>query len=721
MTWLATFVLAAALQQPVAVTGTVTDDSGLPVPGVTVSVKGGDLVAVTGADGTFAIASAATGSTLVFRLPGFEAVQHKISAASSKISITLSVAAVRQTMVVTASAPADGASQFLTPLDVVRVAGTQADLMRALQTLPGVAQIDEGAGLFVRGGDVSEVLTLVDGIPVNHPYRYETPTGGFRGAVDPFLTEGASFTTGGFAAPYGNALSAIVELATLGRPQRPQVNGTAGLAGVSFSGASPVGAHGGVRISGNRTTPSLLFKVNPSPQEFDRLPGGWDLSGSVYGESARAGKLRVFALAQSDHVGVQLEKDAFIGFLHSGTDHRFVVARWERALASGWHAFLAGGGDFYRKSTDVGVFLVHEEETHRSARGEVSGVIRAWDVRVGFDSGDAKSAVAGQVPEHGGDLGGVSGASGYTVDHRDTQVGVFATASHRFGRIVADTGLRADHFDQSDVWTADPRAAIRLQLPGKRSLRLAVGEYHQAASPAYFDLERGAVQLSPLSATHVIAGYEHGSMADHTMTRIEAYWKRYRDLPLEQTPDGFASSGYGSARGLDFFYRAASPIVDLRFSASVLHARRRWTSSDQLERYPLPDGTWRPDFAIPYSWQIVAEVPVHTGVSIASAWRVAAGRPFTPAIGATQTTDGYVPIWGAINSDQLPKYERFDLSANFLKPLGGKTTAIFFVSLDNVFNHHNFFEYAYSNDYSERRPVSAAAPRSFYIGCSITR
>jgi hypothetical protein len=70
----------------------------------------------------------------------------------------------------------------------VRTPGAQGDLMRALETMPGVSRIDEGAGLFVRGGDVSEVLVLLDGVVVSHPYRYETPTGGFRGAVDPFLT-----------------------------------------------------------------------------------------------------------------------------------------------------------------------------------------------------------------------------------------------------------------------------------------------------------------------------------------------------------------------------------------------------------------------------------------------------------------------------------------------------------------------------------------------------
>jgi hypothetical protein len=60
----------------------------------------------------------------------------------------------------------------LTSLEVVRTPGAAGDIFRALQTFPGIIQVDEGAGLFVRGGDVSEVLTLLDGATIAYPYRY---------------------------------------------------------------------------------------------------------------------------------------------------------------------------------------------------------------------------------------------------------------------------------------------------------------------------------------------------------------------------------------------------------------------------------------------------------------------------------------------------------------------------------------------------------------------
>jgi hypothetical protein len=55
-----------------------------------------------------------------------------------------------------------------------------------MQTLPGVQNIDEGTGLFVRGGDVNETRVLLNDAVMLSPYNYETPTGNYTVTVNPF-------------------------------------------------------------------------------------------------------------------------------------------------------------------------------------------------------------------------------------------------------------------------------------------------------------------------------------------------------------------------------------------------------------------------------------------------------------------------------------------------------------------------------------------------------
>src|SRR5262249_28358861 len=169
----------------------------------------------------------------------------------------------------------------------------------------------------------------------------------------------------------------------------------------------PSGSSAGFRFAVNRTTPSVLFAVNPQPVDFDQLPGGWDLSGSAHLDTEKHGHLRVFLLEQRDHIGVRLEQDAFSGFLHSGAEHRLGIAQWQRALPHGWRLSAAGGSDQYINTTDVGVFLVAVDDRGSTGRIDLGGPFAGWNVRLGSDVGRQNTSASGQVPNRGGDFGGV--------------------------------------------------------------------------------------------------------------------------------------------------------------------------------------------------------------------------------------------------------------------------------------------------------------------------
>src|SRR5215471_19030381 len=233
-------VMLLAIAVDLVLRGTVRDQTALPVARALVYVDGTQLATETDKEGRFelTLAPARAGILIVYR-EGFEAASVVFDpddpVPAGALRIVLKPAPLSEIVTVFAPrTPAPPPSTYtMRPLEVVRTPGSAADLMRALQTLPGVAQIDEGAGLYVRGGDSSEVLVLLDDAVVVHPYRAETPGGGLFGSVEPFLLEGASFATGGFSAKYGNALSAVLDMHGLGRPDTTQMNVTVGLAGAS--------------------------------------------------------------------------------------------------------------------------------------------------------------------------------------------------------------------------------------------------------------------------------------------------------------------------------------------------------------------------------------------------------------------------------------------------------------------------------------------------------
>ncbi|MDP3432652.1 MAG: carboxypeptidase-like regulatory domain-containing protein, partial [Bacteroidota bacterium] len=75
-------------QQGKTVKGKVIDDTGVPVPGVTVSVKGTSVGTITGSDGTYTIEVPATGKVLAFSFVGMKTMEITIGN-QTQINVTM--------------------------------------------------------------------------------------------------------------------------------------------------------------------------------------------------------------------------------------------------------------------------------------------------------------------------------------------------------------------------------------------------------------------------------------------------------------------------------------------------------------------------------------------------------------------------------------------------------------------------------------------------------
>lgn len=718
--------LAHPVSASIAISGTVRMPAGEPLPGVTVWVDGATLTTITDAEGKFTLDTDALPAKVTAYLAGFDSVDVTVASAQP-VDITLALSAMSESVTVSAKAPrAETNSSFdFRPLEILKTAGAQADIFRALQMMPGVAKLDEGAGLFVRGGDVSEVRVLLDGTTIAHPFRYETPSGGQFGTITPMLIEGLAFSTGGFSVRFGNALSAVLDLRGLGKPSSNQGLFTAGLAGASARASLRGGEDSGLWASGNITTTKLLFELNGAPRRFDQLPEGHDVNLSLHRSSSRFGNFKFFAMTQSDRVGVELQRDGFDGFLHSSSRQTIVATSWKK-VAGEWQLASSLGANSYARGTAAGVMDVEVSDRRLSWRFDASRAFGPLVLRTGADADALSTRIAGTVSFLGGDLNGAGGTKRFDVDYRDDHGGAYVELERRMGRITPTLGMRVDRnrLVSGPVMglTFDPRASVAVAVAHAQTVRVSWGVFHQSPAADYFDRDGAgaATRLDSMQAQHWILGWERGTADAPFFARIEAYDKRYTRLPLDAAGGGFTSDGYGFARGIDLFVQKRWRLLDLRASASVLDAERRWTLSDQRQRFELPAGTWSPDFDIPRTAGVSSIAHVTKTIDVGSTVTYASGRPHTPIIGAKATEYGVLPVYGAINSERLPAYVRADINATYRTSVGG-FMLIYFAAVSNSLARENFSDYAYSADYTAREPIVSAHPRSFFFGFTISK
>ncbi|MRT17274.1 TonB-dependent receptor, partial [Vitellibacter sp. q18] len=104
ITFLAFALLALSLQaQTVKVFGTVTEDTGLPLPGVNIMVKGTTTGTHTDFDGNYSI-SAQIGQKLIFAYVGFETKEVKIKK-EGELNVKLQPSSNLEEVVVTGYSP----------------------------------------------------------------------------------------------------------------------------------------------------------------------------------------------------------------------------------------------------------------------------------------------------------------------------------------------------------------------------------------------------------------------------------------------------------------------------------------------------------------------------------------------------------------------------------------------------------------------------------------
>jgi vitamin B12 transporter len=708
---------AQATQASRVVRGVVRAPDSRPIDAANVFIIETLEGSVTGEDGRFSIPTTASGSlTLIVRRLGF-AEQRRLIAATDTATVVFTLATSGVALApVTIQAGQYTASEergaTLTPLEVVTTPGTAADVNRAIQSLPGVQAGDEGTALFVRGGDFTETRVFLNDAGLLTPVQLQSPSGTFTGTVDPFLLDGIFFSSGGFGARYGDALSGIAALKTQGRPTRSSATASAGLAAFSGSAALRLSSAVSVRIAGNKANLDPMFRLNGTDRRYDPPPHGSDLSASAIYSYRPTGEIKLFGIRQTNALAFGVEEASHDGDFTVDVRGRLGVATW-RDVFGAVSPTITLAASHNESLADFGAFRLANITDHTQLFSQVE-----WATALGVTM-----RAGGELDRIDAEYDGSIPATGYDVKPgaRTTVIASGRTGDRTAGFLEADwrpftqarvvAGVRTDRSSLTDETTTDPRLSLAWVVPGGLTLTAAWGVYHQVPDPLYFDDALAVDDLSSMRAQQRILGVQVGG--ESRMLRVEAYDKRYEHL-AQRTRDYDVVAGTGRARGADVFAKGRVALgVSGRLSYSYVSSRRTDPDARVVTRAP---------FDITHTVTAVAERTLLGGLRAAIAYRYATGRPFTPVSGASYDPQQqvYVPAYGDPMSERLPAFRRLDLSTSYFRALTPQLQSVFFVSLMNALDRDNAQRYRYNADYSRRFFVSSLFDRSVYFGATIT-
>ncbi len=672
--------------------GTINDPKGIPLPGVNVFIKDTYDGATTDIFGKFNFNTDETGKhILVMSMIGFENMEKEIELNGTEISINTKLkekANELNTVTVTAGsfdASDDRKMVMLRPLDIVTTAGAAGDIYGALQTLPGTQLTGEAEGLFVRGGDANESKTFIDGILVNNPYFTSVPDVPQRGRFSPFLFKGTSFSTGGYSAQYGHALSSALILESQDLPAKTTTN-----IGVMSVGGNIGHSHRfkntSIGVYGGYINLWPYYQLVKQDRNWSSPPESYNGSLIFRQKTSSSGMLKVFTSIEGSNLSLSYTdlndpKEATrIGYKLRNTN-LFTNVSYKELLSKNWTIFTSGSISANHDNAMVDSNAIENQNNLYQGRltlthslGELS------TIRFGGEylSGEIESQY-----------------NMFKNKFRDNSVAGYAEGDiYITHKLVSRVGIRAEHSDAIDEFNIAPRISIAYKTGKFTQCSFAYGDFYQNPDYKYVRAEN---DLSFEKATHYILNFQH--VDDKRTFRIETYYKQYHNL-LRTVPNT-TTIGDGYAKGIDIFWRDKKTIkyADYWISYSFVDTKRQYLD------YPVKA---TPTFVAQHTVSVVFKYWfMKARTSVGFTYLFATGRPY------------FNPNATSFLSDHTKAVHNLSLTASKLTMIG-KHFTVLVASIGNVPGVKNVFTYNYSDDGMRREAVGPPSLRTFFVGCFIS-
>jgi hypothetical protein len=626
-----------------------------------------------------------------------------------------------------AAAQAGPASQQdLSYEEVRRAPGSAADIARTVQALPGVSHAsDQTSDLVVRGGAPNENLTLLDDVPIpnaNHFPEY----GGAGGAISMLnveLVRGVSFWSGGFPVQFGDKLSSVLEV-KLRDGNRRELSGDLD---ISMAGAGLVlegpfdGGRGSFLVNGRRSYIDLVAaRLGTST-----VPRYTDFQGKIGWQPDARTTLTLLGVAGFDAVAMDDEADSYSrGFDVLEVDQSQYAAGMTAKRLLGERGYLLATLHRSENNFEYDVrdrlrpgaepdsaYFAASWEAETGVRART--LLRLWpsaDVTVGGElrrvqwrhhsiafADTAQEALPTPRPDS------VRLVTFPRLDVRARGAGfesaAFASWEQRLGRgITATVGLRWEGFDYGGQRGWSPRGGVAGRVGDGWTWRASAGVFRQTPMAVQLTQTAAARRLPLLRADHFVVGVDH-RLSRSTQVTLEAYVKRYRDLPVapERGSYELVPEGTGDVRGLEVFVQRR--MLQRWYGL----ASYSWSRSERTDRLY---GTYADAWDYRHVLTLMAGVRPRRGLEVSARWRWIGGRPFTPFTSRFEVTPAgvvrpgtgwFVGFEAAHHGERLPAYHRLDLRVDQRRQIG-RFHLVAFVDIENVYGRDNVLMQRYSHE-----------------------
>ncbi len=562
---------------------------------------------------------------------------------------------------------------FNEAVDVYTTPGASGSITKALGFLPGVQNVNDREGLFIRGGSQEEAKVFIDGVLVNDYFSSGLPG---IGGVDQFSAgqfKKFDFSNGGYSAVYGQALSGVLNLETtdLVEDSRWGVGVTPGsLSGTLQLLNDPKNLN--IGFSAAYSNLSIYKNFIQFNNVFEKYPETYTLSPSVKYKLSTDVIIKYLGRVDNRDMEV-LYADRTLGIDQTNNFHSLslnrtkVTNRWDLGVN-----YSKNNKKFYSNMTDANLEL-STQYVNSAIRynGQFVDVLE-FNLGANFNLVEENKSYKQQA-----------------FFYKENRYALFSEfLIPVLPRVVLNAGMRAEYSSFISKNNLAPRLNLRYSWNESTDLSFRYGLYFQSPLKDFVVVNQS--DLTFQRNNHYILAYHYKNR--HKTVRIEGFYMQYNHLPTgilrsdTYVIDGFQGKGY--AKGIELLWKDSKPRINLDYwiSYSFLDAERKYLNFPKA---------MSPDFSSKHSLAFVAKkmfLEIRTQMNLSYSYN--SGRPYYNII--NKGIENSLKEVGVTK-----KIDQINFGINHLPNLGKKNKKVFPVinfNINNVLATNTILGYRYSDN-----------------------
>ncbi len=710
------FLLTVCLfKSQTKISGTISY-KGKGISGVNITLKDTYDGATSKEDGSFSFETSETGNKIIiFQHPKYIDIEKNVHLQSSEINLNVEMKEqVNEIDAVVISAGSIEASDkkragsSLSPLDIYRTAGADGQITKALNYLPGVQKVGESEGLFIRGGSASEAKIFIDGNLVNNYFSSSVPGIAGRDRFNTSLFKGNIFSSGGYSALYGQALSGVLLLESVDLPEKSSYDFgispiflSAGFQKLNEEKKYSFGATAGYSML------DFMQKIFHFNTDFVKAPESFNMDANFRIKTKGGGMIKYYGMFDTNTMGVKspsLEPDYEYSLARIKGKNTYQSLSYRQKF--GKYSINASTSYTF---TNNNLTLSTENQKIETPSNQLNTKSNYLNFKAVLERKINRiSAIRGGLEFNNYDEN--YNFSGWNRNYNDLTSAIFAETDLGFSnRFSTKLGVRAEHSSYFEKSNIAPRLAFAYKISNNWTTSVATGLFYQNPESKYLNSD---ANLGFQKASHYVFQVQRNSEGRNL--RLEAFYKKYGNLVKTSGNNYFQTAvnnnGNGYAKGLELFWwdKKSFKNFDYWVSYSYLDSKRDFMN------YPV---RLQPTFVAEHTLNVVMKEFIldwKTGFNLS--YTYSKGRPYYDIV----SNNGNNIIR---NEGRLKDYNSVNFSVNYLPNLGKKDSKIFTVfvlSVSNILGNKNVYGYNFSQDGLRSSTIVPPVNTFVFVGAFIS-